>query len=130
MSLNTPNGNVELLIWCNPAASGAYWLANDAAVTAGSVLIINETIRDRADGQDLDFYNDLVNGGGAQDSYLPTGGASNAERMLWHSIFTANQGGTLSKWDVYLTNFEVGNADCTATVYGNNAGTQQVVTVP
>ena len=132
MSLNTPNGQVELLIWCNESANAAYWLANDAAVTAGSVIIVNQ-VRDRDRAYGRSVHNDLVNGGGAQDSHelLDAAGKASSGAMEWEGIFTANQGGTVSQWEVVLTNLgSTSGGDCTAMVQSSNAGTQQVVVVP
>ena len=130
LSLQTPNGHLELLIWCDPDVTAAYWLANDAAVTAGSTEIsyFQQWDYDGTRLQDRDW--DIYNGGGAMNSQLPLGGDASAEKMRWRAEFWVAEGTAVTRWDINLHNREVANADCSVSVTGFNAGTQQVVVVP
>lgn len=136
LELLTANSNIELLIWCDKDAFGAYWMANDASVTAGSVTIINQEVAnskgDRSRGFMLlpMFYNDLAFGSGAQDEAFEKGGQSDGGKMAWNGKFTAIEGATITRWDVTLNNFPTSGSDCSVVVYANGTGSAQVVTVP
>ena len=133
LSLSTPNGHVELRVWCMKNVNGAYWLANDAAVTAGAVTIVNHVVVDsKQDGNKAKvvFHKDLVNGGGAQDATLDNGGNADGGKMHWNANFTAIEGGTYTRWHVTLSNFLVDKGDCTVVVYDNNGGAASIVIVP
>jgi len=102
-------------------------MANDVSVTAGSVTIFNQ-----ADGSTLEFFTDLVNGGGAQDEAVPA-----HTNNGWSGVFTSNEGGTLTRWDVQVgvaAGLGVGkkgatpSGDCQALIYGSGGGSSVLVT--
>ena len=114
-------------------AYGAYWLAKDAAVTAGSVTIVNHVVLNtKVSMEALTFHKDLVNGGGAQDEHisLEKGGDNDGGKMAWNAVFTAIQGASISRWDVTLNNFPTSGSDCDVLVWNNNGGAAGVVVVP
>lgn len=115
LSLLTPDSNAELDITCNYGAVGehhAFWFAG-LGVSAGQVAITNQV-----EGQALQAFNDLQYNQGGQDFAVITG-------WPWHGVFTANESGTLTRWDVTMT----GSAgqDCTVVVFANNPGPAVII---
>ena len=99
----------------NHTDSVTFFFANKPSVTAGSVLIAVNV-----DGQALLTFNDLAYNAGGQDRAF----ASN-HPWPWHGVFTANQGGTLTRWDVTSTGSS--GANCTVVVYATGAGKGTIV---
>jgi hypothetical protein len=110
-----------LTVTCNygvPGDNEAYWFAGPGVV-AGEIAITNQL-----DGEPLQAFNDLEFNQGGQDR-ATVGGNPQLGAWPWHGVFTANDGGTLSRWDVTVTGSAVG--DCTAVVYANGGGVANVV---
>lgn len=121
LQLNSPNSRAELFITCNYGASGdneAFWFAG-SGVVAGEIAIINQL-----DGEPLQAFNDLEFNQGGQDR-ATRGGNVQLGAWPWHGVFTANDAGTLSRWDVTMTGSADG--DCTAVVYANGGGAANVI---
>jgi len=113
--LNSPTSRAQLNITCNYGVAGdneAFWFAGQG-VTAGQIAITNQV-----DGEILQAFNELAfNQGGQDRAVLPA--------WPWHGVFTANDGGTLSRWDVTVTGTSGG--DCMVVVYANNGGAANIV---
>ena len=112
-------GRGKLLIWCNAEANTAHWLAKDAAVTAGSAVIVNKVVN-RDNEHALGVYKNLANGSGPQNSEekLDAGGKASSGEMSWQGTFSVNEAGSFSRWDVTVSNFaSQSGGDCTAMVY-------------
>lgn len=121
LQLNTVNDRASLSISCNYGFEGdneAYWFAEAQDVVAGDIMIVNQL-----DGQPLQVFNDLEYNQGGQDRAEVDGSAQLGD-WPWHGVFTANDGGTLTRWDVTIDGSSGG--DCTAIVYANNGGTVSV----
>jgi len=113
LSLVSANNHVEFDITCNygpPGDNEAFFFANDPSVTAGSVLITEDV-----DGQALLTFNDLAYNSGGQDRAF----AAN-HPWPWHGVFTSDEGGTLTRWDV--TSIGSAGANCTVIVYTSGGG--------
>jgi hypothetical protein len=120
LSLETPNSNAKLQITCNYSLVGdneAFWFAG-TGVLAGQIAITNQL-----DGQPLKAFNDLASNQGGQDR-ATVGGNPQLGAWPWHGVFTANNGGTLSRWDVTVTGSAGG--DCTVVVFANNGGAANI----
>jgi collagen triple helix repeat protein len=116
LTLETPNSNAKLLITCNYSLVGdneAFWFAG-TGVAAGQIAITNQL-----DGQPLQAFNDLAINQGGQDRATVAGNPQ-LGAWPWHGVFTANDAGTLSRWDVTVTGSAGGN--CTVNVFANNGG--------
>jgi hypothetical protein len=113
--LNSPTSRAQLNITCNYGVAGdneAFWFAGQG-VTAGQIATTNQV-----DGEILQAFNELaINQGGQDRAVLPA--------WPWHGVFTANDGGTLSRWDVTVTGTSGG--DCIVVVYANNGGAAYIV---
>lgn len=113
--LNSPTSRAQLIITCNYGFAGdneAFWFAGHG-VTAGQIATTNQV-----DDEILQAFNELaINQGGQDRAVLPA--------WPWHGVFTANDGGTLSRWDVTVTGTSGG--DCSVVVYANNGGAANVV---
>jgi len=70
------------------------------------------------DGRSLLAYNDLCYNCGGQDY-------SNLGAWPWHGVFTVDQGGILTRWDITTDGSSTG--DCTAIVYSSGAGGSDIV---
>ncbi len=119
--LTTPSSRASLYVTCNYSLVGdneAFWFAG-SGVSAGSIAIINQL-----DGEPLQAFNDLETNQGGQDRATRAGNPQLGS-WPWHGVFTANDGGTLTRWDVTTTGSPGG--DCTALVYAYNGGTADVV---
>jgi hypothetical protein len=116
LTLSTPSARAELIITCNYSSPGdneAYFFAG-LHVTAGQIAVINQL-----DGQPLQAFDDLAYNQGGQDR-ATVGGNPQLGAWPWQAVFTVNDGGTLTRWDVTVTGSSGGN--CTAIVYANNGG--------
>jgi hypothetical protein len=110
-----------LLVTCNYGAPGdneAFWFAG-SGVVAGEIAIMNQL-----DGEPLQAFNDLEFNQGGQDR-ATRGGNPQLGAWPWHGVFTANDAGTLSRWDITMTGSAGG--DCTAVVYANGGGVANIV---
>jgi hypothetical protein len=117
LQLNTPSARAQLNITCNYSAVGdneAFFFAGPN-VTAGQITILNQL-----DGQPLQAFADLAYGQGGQDR-ATVNGSTQLGAWPWQGVFTVNDGGTLTCWDVTVTGSSGGN--CTVIVYVNNGGT-------
>lgn len=113
--LPTANGHVTLNVTCNYGSSGdneVFFFANDSSVTAGSVLINMDLA-----GQ-VQSFSDLVWNGGGMDRGFPNTGYQGT--WPWHGVFTVNERGTLTKWDIFVNGSSGHN--CTATIYSFGNG--------
>ena len=121
LTLNTPSTRAQLSITCNygPAGDNEAFFFAGSGVTAGQIAILIQF-----DGQPLEAFNDLAFGQGGQDRATVSGSAQ-LGAWPWHAVFTVNDGGTLTRWDVTVTGSSVG--DCTAVVYADNGGTSLIV---
>jgi hypothetical protein len=116
LTLSTPSAGAQLTITCNygsPGDNEAFWDAGPT-ITAGNMVIVNQL-----DGQPLQAFHDLAYNQGGQDQATVNGSAQ-LGAWPWQAVFTANGGGTLTRWDVTVTGSSGGN--CTAIVYANNGG--------
>jgi hypothetical protein len=116
LQLNTPSGRAQLNITCNYSAPGdneAYFFAGPN-VTAGQIAILNQL-----DGQPLQAFNDLASNQGGQDR-ATVNGSGQLGAWPWQGVFTVNDGGILTRWDVTVTGSSGGN--CTVIAYANNGG--------
>lgn len=121
IELSSPSSRALLSITCNYGSNGdneAFWFAG-SGVVAGEVAVINQL-----DGEPLQAFNDLEYNQGGQDR-ATRGGSSQLGAWPWHGVFTANDGGVLSRWDVTMTGSP--GADCTAVVYANGGGVANIV---
>lgn len=121
LELYTANNRATLYITCNygvPGDNEAYWAAGNPEVLAGDIMIVNQL-----DGQPLQVFNNLESGLGGQDRAQINGNDQLGD-WPWHGVFTANDGGELTRWDVTINGSSGG--DCTAIVYANNGGTVNV----
>ncbi len=121
LTLSTPSARAALNITCNygyPGDNEAFFFAG-SNVTAGQIAVINQL-----DGQPLQAFNDLATNQGGQDRAMVNGSAS-LGAWPWQGVFTVNDGGTLTRWDVTVTGSSGGN--CTAIVYANNGGAAAVI---
>ena len=121
LNFTTANRHVYFTVTCNYGFAGddeAYFVANDPTVTAGSVVTTIDV-----DGQTLLTFNDLayVAGGQDQDEAF----ASLAHPWPWHGVFTVDEGGTLTRWDV--TSMGSLGENCTVIVYTSGGGPGTVV---
>jgi hypothetical protein len=115
--LSTPSARAQLYIACNfgsPGDNEAFFFAGPG-VTAGQIAVLIQF-----DGQPLLAFDDLATNQGGQDRATVSGNAQ-LGAWPWQSVFTVNDGGTLTRWDVTVTGSTGGN--CTAVVYANNGGT-------
>jgi hypothetical protein len=102
-------------VTCNYGFAGdneVVWFAESPAVTAGSVRVLNNI-----DGDGINLFNDLAYGSGGQDRGFPSTGFQGT--WPWHGVFTADEGGTLTRWDITVVGSAGGN--CTAVVYASGA---------
>ena len=121
LKLVTASSRAELDITCNygsPGDNEAFWFAG-SGVSAGQIAIINQF-----DGQPLQAFNDLAFNQGGQDRATVSGNPQLGS-WPWHAVFTANDSGALTRWDVTVTGSSGGN--CTYVVYAFNGGTAMVV---
>ena len=120
LQLSTPNSRATLYVTCNfvNTRSQAFWMAG-SDVVAGEITIINQM-----DGESMAVFNDLDGSPGAQD-WAKIGGSDDLGMWPWHGVFAANDGGTLSRWDITLTRSM--DDDCTAIVYANGGGEAMVL---
>jgi len=116
ITFNTANGHVSLNASCNYGSSGdneVFFSALDESVTAGSVLVNMDLA-----GQ-VQSFSDLYWGGGGMDRGFPN--TSYQGTWPWHGVFTVNEGGTLSRWEIFMNG--ANGQNCTATVFSFGAGT-------
>lgn len=121
LQLNTPSARAQLDITCNygaPGENAAFFFAGPN-VTAGQIAVVIQL-----DGQPLLAFDDLAYNQGGQDR-ATVNGSSELGAWPWQAVFTVNDGGTLTRWDVTVTGSSGGS--CTAVVYANNGGAAQVV---
>jgi len=121
LTLSSANGDLELQIYCNYGSAGENqtgFFADSPSVTTGSTLVTVDI-----DGYPLAIYDDLSYGSGGQDhGFSPP----NYEGTWpWHGVFTADENGTLTRWDV--TSDGTSTGDCTVVVYANAGGNANVV---
>ncbi len=124
LSLLSTNTRAELNITCNYGVVGdteAFWFANDPSVTAGSIGITNAI-----DTYLIQSFSDLQYNAGGQDRAFDTTGDQGPRP--WHGVFTVNDGGTLSRWDVTFADNASGG--CTTIVYANGEGLSGVIVHP
>jgi Collagen triple helix repeat (20 copies) len=116
LTLSTLSARAQLNITCNygsPGDNEAFWFAGPN-VTAGDIVVVNQL-----DGQPLQTFQDLAFNQGGQDR-ATVNGSTALGAWPWQAVFTANDGGTLTRWNVTVTGSSGGN--CTAIVYANNGG--------
>jgi hypothetical protein len=94
------------------ATLGAFFFAENPSVSAGSVLVSVAIA-----GQPLLAFNDLAYNQGGQDRAFATTG--NQGTWPWQGVFTVNEGGTLTRWDITVTGSSTG--DCNV-VYARGGG--------
>lgn len=123
LELRTTGGRASLNVSCNYGSVGessAFWFAEDPAVVAGMIEIINVV-----DGAPMQSFNDLqYNKGGQDHAGFPT---TPQGRRPWHGRFIANDGGVLTQWDVVLT--DTPDGDCNAIVEASG-GSPGIVIYP
>ncbi|MCP3167809.1 hypothetical protein [Myxococcus qinghaiensis] len=111
----------ELDVTCGygfPTDNEAFFFANSPSVTTGTV---QTTVA--IDGRALLTFNDLnYNSGGQDRAFADTWYQG---QWPWHGVFTANDGGTLTRWDITVTRTASGN--CLAFVYTTGGGTGSIV---
>jgi hypothetical protein len=120
LKLVTANSHAELDLTCNygsPGDTEAFWFADDPSVVAGTIEITNIV-----DGYPMQAFKDLAYNSGGQDRAFATVAdpANTQGTRPWHGLFTANEGGVLTQFDVIFTGTATG--DCTAVVYTNGGG--------
>jgi hypothetical protein len=116
ISLPSANGHLQLEAACNYSFGGdneVLFFALDTSVTAGSVLVNMDLA-----GQ-VQSFSDLVYNGGGMDRGFPNTGYQGT--WPWHGIFTANERGTLTRWEVFMNG--ASGQNCTATVFSFGGGT-------
>lgn len=116
LQLQSSNLHFELDVTCSygaPTENSTLFFADSPVVTTGTV---QTTVA--IDGHALLAFNDLNYNSGGQDRGFPG-------QWPWHGVFTANEGGTLTRWDITVTRTERG--DCLAFVYADGGGTGTVV---
>jgi hypothetical protein len=121
LQLTTASGRVSLIVSCNYGAAGddeALFSAMSPSVTAGSVLV---TVA--VEGYPLLAFDDLSYGSGGQDRAFASTGDQGT--WPWQGVFTVDEGGTLTRWDITTDGSSTGN--CTALVYANGGGTGTTV---
>jgi hypothetical protein len=112
LQLQSSNLHFELDVTCSygsAAENEAFFFADSPLVTTGT---IQTTVA--IDGRALLAFNDLNYNSGGQDRGFPG-------QWPWHGVFTANEGGTLTRWDITVT--RTAGGDCLAFVYANGGGT-------
>jgi hypothetical protein len=121
LQLSTANGHATLYLTCSygiTTDTSAFWAATDPSVTPGSIAITNVV-----DGYAMQSFEDLGYNLGGQDRAFES--TSDQGPRPYHGLFTANEGGTLTQWNVLFTGTASG--DCTVVVYANGGGTGLVV---
>ena len=122
LKLYTKNGQVRLSINCNYGGTlsinnAAYWVAENASVTAGSTSIFNNV-----EGQTFQAFNDLYFGIGAMD-------AATVPARPWTGVFTAKQGNALSRFEVTVSDKNP-RGDCLVTLFSIGLGGVTVYASP
>ncbi|MFY0571299.1 hypothetical protein ACN28E_46745 [Archangium lansingense] len=121
LQLQSSNQHFELDVTCGygfATDNEAFFFANSPVVTTGTV---QTTVA--IDGRALLAFNDLnYNSGGQDRAFADTWYQG---QWPWHGVFTANEGGTLTRWDITMTRTADGN--CLAFVYTNGGGSGTIV---
>ena len=118
LSILTANGHAQLNITCNrdaPNDTNAYWIAMHPSVTPGSIEVTTAFAGPTGVSSSTDLGYNL---GPNFVEFVPF--------RPWKGVFTANEGGTLTRYEVTITGGFAGTT-CTVVVYASGGGPAIVV---